>query len=132
MAAKKEKVVKKKAAAKKTTAVEKKRATKKKKKRKPNPQFMKPVRPDAQLAAVVGSEPLPRRLLTKKIWNYIKRHELQDKQNRRMINADAKLKPVFDGKSKVSMFEMEKYLGHHLRKAPSAVAIFGRTYGPLG
>ncbi|NIM52842.1 MAG: hypothetical protein GTN62_15320 [Gemmatimonadales bacterium] len=93
---------------------------------------MKPVSPDAQLAAVVGSEPVPRRLLTKKIWDYIKRHELQDKRNRRMINADEKLKPVFDGKSKVSMFEMEKYLGQHLRKAPSAVVIFGRTYGPLG
>lgn len=88
---------------------------KKKSKRKPNPQFMKPVRPDAKLAAVVGTKPLPRTQLTKKLWAYIKRNGLQDKRNRRMINADAKLRPVFNGKSKVSMFEMTKLVNRHVR-----------------
>ncbi|MFQ6047691.1 MAG: SWIB/MDM2 domain-containing protein, partial [Gemmatimonadales bacterium] len=87
---------------------------KKKSKRKPNPQFMKPVRPDAHLAAVVGSSPLPRTQLTKKLWNYIKRRGLQDKKNRRMINADANLRKVFNGKSKVSMFEMTKLVNRHV------------------
>lgn len=88
---------------------------KKKSKRKPNPQFMKPVRPDAHLAAVVGGAPLPRTQLTKKLWAYIKRNGLQDTKNRRMINADAKLKPVFNGKSKVNMFEMTKLVNKHVR-----------------
>jgi len=93
----------------------KKRTARKKSKRKPNPAFMKPVRPDAKLAAVVGSNPLPRTELTKKLWKYIKRKGLQDKKNRRMINADANLRPVFNGKSKVSMFEMTKLVNRHVK-----------------
>ena len=93
----------------------KKRTAKKKSKRKPNPAFMKPVKPDAALAAVVGSAPLPRTELTKKLWNYIKRNKLQDQKNKRMINADAKLRPVFNGKSKVSMFEMTKLVNKHVK-----------------
>ncbi len=76
---------------------------------------MKPVQPDAALSQVVGSRPLPRTQLTKKLWTYIKRHRLQDSKNRRMINADAKLRPVFNGKSKVSMFEMTKLVSKHVR-----------------
>ncbi len=92
-----------------------KRKTKKKSKRKPNAAFMKPVRPDAKLAAVVGSKPLPRTQLTKKLWAYIKRKKLQDKKNRRMINADAALKAVFNGKSTVNMFEMTKLVNKHVK-----------------
>lgn len=92
-----------------------KKRTARRKKRKPNPAFMKPVRPDAKLAAVVGSSPLPRTQLTKKLWNYIKRNRLQDTKNRRMINADAKLRPVFNGKGKVSMFEMTKLVNRHVQ-----------------
>lgn len=103
---------KKRAAKRKTT---KRKAKKKKSKRKPNPQFMKPVKPDAKLAAVVGSKPLPRTQLTKKLWQYIKRKKLQDKKNRRMINADANLRAVFNGKSKVSMFEMTKLVNKHVK-----------------
>jgi chromatin remodeling complex protein RSC6 len=77
---------------------------------------MKPVTPDAKLAAVVGSTPLPRTQLTKKLWAYIKRHRLQDARNRRMINADAALKAVFNGKSQVNMFEMTKLVNRHLMK----------------
>ena len=91
----------------------KKKATKKK--RKPNPQFMKPVQPDAHLSAVVGNKPIPRTEITKKLWAYIKRNGLQDSKNRRMINADAKLKPVFGGKTKVSMFEMTKLVNKHVK-----------------
>jgi chromatin remodeling complex protein RSC6 len=91
------------------------RKKKKRAKRKPNPAFMKPVKPDAKLAEVVGATPLPRTQLTKKLWTYIKRHRLQDSKNRRMINADAKLKPVFNGKSKVSMFEMTKLVNKHVK-----------------
>ncbi len=72
--------------------------------------------PDAKLAAVVGSTPLPRTQLTKKLWAYIKRHRLQDARNRRMINADAALKAVFNGKSQVNMFEMTKLVNRHLMK----------------
>ncbi len=86
---------------------------KKTSKRKPNPAFMRPVQPDDKLAAVVGSQPLPRSELTKKLWNYIKRHGLQDKK--KMINADDSLRPVFNGKSQVSMFEMTKLVSKHLR-----------------
>jgi chromatin remodeling complex protein RSC6 len=92
-----------------------KKRAKKKSKRKPNPQFMKPVKPDAKLAMVVGDAPLPRTQLTKKLWMYIKRKGLQDKKNRRMINADANLKAVFNGKSKVSMFEMTKLVNKHVK-----------------
>jgi chromatin remodeling complex protein RSC6 len=82
--------------------------------RKPNAAFMKPVTPDATLAAVVGSTPLPRTELTKKLWAYIKKNGLQDKKVRTQINADDKLKPVFNGKGKVSMFEMTKLVSGHV------------------
>ena len=86
----------------------------KKSARKPNAAFMKPVTPDAALAAVVGSSPLPRTELTKKLWAYIKKNGLQDKKVRTQINADDKLKVVFGGKTKVSMFEMTKLVSGHL------------------
>jgi len=115
-AAKKKKPArKKKKVAKKKKPARKKKAARKKSKRKPNPAFMKPLTPDAALAAVVGSAPLPRTQVTKKIWAYIKRNGLQDQRNRRMINADAKLSPVFNGKSQVSMFEMTKLVNKHMR-----------------
>ena len=82
--------------------------------RKPNAAFMKPVQPNATLAKVVGDKPLPRTELTKKLWQYIKRHGLQDAKNRRMINADDKLRPVFGGRSQVSMFDMTKLVSKHL------------------
>jgi len=82
--------------------------------RKPNAAFMKPLTPSTELAAVVGSEPLPRTEVTKKIWEYIKKHDLQDPQNRRSINADDKLRPIF-GKEQVSMFEMTKLVSTHLK-----------------
>jgi chromatin remodeling complex protein RSC6 len=84
-------------------------------KRKPNPAFMRPVQPDEKLSAIVGSTPLPRSELTKKLWNYIKRHGCQDKKKRTMINADDNLRPVFNGKSQVTMFEMTKLDSGHLR-----------------
>jgi len=86
----------------------------KKSARKPNAKFMAPVQPDATLAAVVGSNPLPRTELTKKLWAYIKKNGLQDKKNRRNINADAALKAVFGGKNTVSMFEMTKLVSKHV------------------
>lgn len=73
------------------------------------------VQPSADLAAVIGDKPMPRTEVTKKVWDYIKANGLQDQQNRRMINADAKLKPVFGGKAKVSMFEMTKLISNHLK-----------------
>ena len=92
----------------------KKKAAKKKGKRKPNAAFMRAMTPDDALAAVVGSKPIPRTEITKKIWAYIKRKGLQDKVNRRQINADDKLKKVFNGKKSVSMFEMTKFVNKHL------------------
>jgi chromatin remodeling complex protein RSC6 len=83
-------------------------------KRKPNPAFMRPVQPDDKLAAVVGSRPLPRSELTKKLWDYIKKNGLQDKKVRTQINADDALRPVFNGKSQVSMFEMTKLVSGHI------------------
>ena len=83
--------------------------------RKPNAAFMKPLTPSAALAAVVGSNPLPRTDVTKKVWDYIKKHKLQDSVNRRNINADDKLKAVFGGKKTVSMFEMTKLISGHLK-----------------
>ena len=83
--------------------------------RKPNAAFMKPVTPDAALAPIVGSKPLPRTELTKKLWAYIKKNGLQDSKERRMINADEKLKPVFGNKAKVSMFEMTKLVNKHIK-----------------
>jgi upstream activation factor subunit UAF30 len=82
--------------------------------RKPSAAFMKPMTPSAALAAVVGSSPLPRTEVTKKLWAYIKRNGLQDSKNRRNINADEKLRPVFGGKSQVSMFEMTSKVNKHL------------------
>ncbi|HXT15293.1 MAG TPA: SWIB/MDM2 domain-containing protein [Gemmatimonadaceae bacterium] len=84
-------------------------------KRTPNAAFMRPMTPDAALAAVVGSNPIPRTEITKKLWGYIKRNGLQDAKERRMINADDKLKPVFGGKGKVSMFEMTKLVNKHIK-----------------
>ena len=100
----KKKAAKKPAAKKKTAA-----------KRKPNAAFMKPMTPSATLGAVIGAGPMPRTEVTKKIWVYIKKNGLQDKKNRRMINADDKLKSVFGGKSQVSMFEMTKLVSKHLK-----------------
>ena len=88
---------------------------KKKSKRKPSAAFMKPMTPSAVLAEVVGKKPLPRTQVVKKLWVYIKKHKLQDKVKRTMINADAALKAVFKGKSKVSMFEMTKLVNKHLK-----------------
>ena len=93
----------------------KKKAKKGGKKRKPNAAFMKPMTPSATLAAVIGGSAMPRTEVTKKIWGYIKRNGLQDKKNRRNINADDKLRPVFGGKSQVSMFEMTKLVNRHLK-----------------
>jgi len=90
-------------------------AKKKKSGRKPNAAFMKPVQPDAILAAVVGAKAMPRTEVTKKLWAYIKKNGLQDKKNKRDINADAELKAVFGGKSKVNMFEMTKLVSKHLK-----------------
>lgn len=92
----------------------KKKKTAAKKKRKPNPAFMKPMKISEELAKVVGSKPLPRTEVTKKLWAYIKKNKLQDKVNKRNINADANLKAVFGGKKKVSMFEMTKLVSNHL------------------
>ena len=83
-------------------------------KRKPNAAFMKPMQPSGSLSAVVGSSPLPRTEITKRLWAYIKRRGLQDSKNRRMINADDALRPVFGGKRQVSMFEMTKLVNKHL------------------
>jgi len=83
--------------------------------RKPNAQFMKPMQPDSVLAAVVGGGSMPRTEVVKKVWAYIKKHDLQDKKQRRNINADANLKVLFGGKSQVSMFEMTKLVFKHLK-----------------
>jgi len=86
-----------------------------KKKRTPNAAFMKPMQPDDALSAVVGSGPLPRTEITKKLWQYIKRNGLQDAKQRRNINADEKLGRVFGGKKQVSMFEMTKLVNKHIK-----------------
>ena len=97
----------------------KKKASKKpaakKAKRKPNAAFMKPLTPSATLAAIIGGSAAPRTEVTKKIWIYIKKHNLQDKKNRRNINADDKLKPLFNGKAQVSMFDLTKFVSKHLK-----------------
>ena len=93
----------------------KKRAKKTRKARKLNPVFMKPLKPSPVLAQIVGSKPLPRTQVAKKLWAYIKRKGLQDKRQRTMINADATLKAVFGGKNRVSMFQMTKLVSKHLR-----------------
>ena len=87
----------------------------KKSKRKPNAAFMKPVQPSATLAEVVGSKPMPRTEVTKKLWAYIKKNKLQDSVNRRNINADDKLKPLFGGKAQVSMFDLTKFVSKNLK-----------------
>ena len=92
-----------------------KKAKKSGAKRTPNAAFMKPMTPSAQLGTVVGTAPLPRTEVTKKLWAYIKRKGLQDAKNRRNINADENLKPVFGGKAQVSMFEMTKLVNKHLK-----------------
>lgn len=84
-------------------------------KRKPNAAFMKALTPSATLAEVVGSKALPRTEVVKKMWAYIKKNGCQDKKNKRMINADAKLKAIFNGKGQVSMFDMNKHLAKHLK-----------------
>ena len=84
-------------------------------KRKPNAAFMKPVQPSAALAEVVGTKPIPRTEITKKLWAYIKKNGLQDKKNKRMIKADDNLKAVFGGKATVNMFEMTKLVSKHLK-----------------
>ena len=107
-----------KAAAAKKAAPAKKATAKKTapaKKRTPNAAFMKALTPSAALAAIVGDKPLPRTEVTKKIWDYIKKNKLQDAVNKRLINADEKLRAVFGGKSKVSMFEMTKLVSNHLK-----------------
>ncbi len=88
-------------------------AAKKAAKRAPNPAFMKAMTPSADLAAVVGNKPMPRTEVTKKLWEYIRKNNLQDQKNRRQINADEKLEKIF-GKKSVSMFEMNKHLSRHL------------------
>jgi chromatin remodeling complex protein RSC6 len=87
----------------------------KKSARKPNAAFMRPVTPSPQLAEVIGAKPVPRTEVTKKLWAYIKKNGLQDTKNRRNINADDKLKVIFGGKGTVSMFDMTKLVGKHLK-----------------
>ena len=84
-------------------------------KRKANPALLKPVQPDEILAAVVGSTPIPRSEVTKKLWDYIKKHKLQDEKKKTNINADAALKAVFGGKTQVTMFEMTKLVSQHIK-----------------
>ena len=105
------KVVAKKAVAKKAAP---KKAVAKKAKRKPSAALMKAVTPSALLAEIVGSKPIPRGQITKNLWIYIKKFGLQDKINKRMINADEKLKKIFGGKSVVNMFEMTKLVSKHI------------------
>ena len=92
-----------------------KKAPKKKSARKPNAAFMAPLTLSPALSEVVGNKPLPRTQVIKKIWDYIKKNDLQDSKNRRMINADAKLKTVFGGKGQVSMFELAKIVNNHVK-----------------
>jgi upstream activation factor subunit UAF30 len=92
-----------------------KKTAKKKSARKPNAAFMKPVTPSEQLAAVVGSKPMPRTEVTKRLWAYIKKNKLQDAKNKRQINADGTLKPIFGGKASVNMFAMTKLVSKHLK-----------------
>jgi chromatin remodeling complex protein RSC6 len=92
-----------------------KKAAKKKTARKPNAAFMRPVTPSATLAPIVGAKPMPRTEVTKKLWGYIKKNGLQDKKNKRQINADDNLKAVFGGKASVNMFAMTKLVSKHLK-----------------
>jgi len=92
-----------------------KKPAKKKSARKPSAAFMKALTPSESLAAVIGNKPVPRTEIVKKLWVYIKANKLQDKANKRMINADAKLKPIFGGKSQVSMFDMAKHISKNVK-----------------
>lgn len=92
-----------------------KKAGKKKSARKPNAAFMAPLTPSSALGEVIGTKPLPRTEIIRKIWDYIKKNNLQDSKNRRMINGDAKLKAIFGGKSQVSMFELAKVINNHVK-----------------
>jgi upstream activation factor subunit UAF30 len=83
-------------------------------KRKPNAAFMKPVQPSPQLAAIIGDKPVPRTTVTKLVWAYIHKHGLQDPKQKKIINADEKLRPIFGGKSSVDMFQMTKLVSKHL------------------
>jgi chromatin remodeling complex protein RSC6 len=124
MAAKKKKGKKKSSSRKSSARKSSRKATKKAgrktrrkssgKKRTPNAAFMKPMQPSSDLASVVGSSPMPRTEVTKKLWQYIKRKGLQDSKNRRMINADDNLRPIF-GRGQVSMFEMTRLVNKHLK-----------------
>ncbi len=116
MATKKKTAAKRKKSAKRPAARKPARKSAKKsgKKRTPSAAFMKPMQPSTALAAVVGSSAIPRTEVTKKLWAYIKRNGLQDSKNRRAINADDKLRPVFGGRSQVSMFDMTKMVNRHL------------------
>ena len=96
-------------------AAPKKKAAKKKSARKPNAAFMAPLTSSAALADVIGSKPMPRTEMIKKIWDYIKKNKLQDSKNRRMINADSKLKVLFAGKSQVSMFDLAKIVSNNVK-----------------
>jgi upstream activation factor subunit UAF30 len=113
MAKKAKKAAKK--AAKKPAKKAAKKTAKKAAKRKPNAAFMAPLTPSPALAAVVGSKGIPRTQIIKKIWDYIKKNGLQDKKNRRMINADEKLGVVFGGKKQISMFELAKVVNKHVK-----------------
>jgi chromatin remodeling complex protein RSC6 len=93
-----------------------KKAAAKKVKRKPNAAFMAALTPSAALAEVIGSKPVPRTEIIKKIWDYIKKNKLQDQKNRRMINADSKLAGIFGGKKQISMFELAKVVNNHVKK----------------
>ena len=95
-------------------AKKRKAKAKRKGKRKPNAAFMKPLKVSEELAAIVGKGPIPRSEVVKKLWIYIKKHDLQDKKNRRNINANADLKKVFGGKGTVDMFQMTKLVSKHL------------------
>ena len=102
-------------AAKKAPKKAAKKAPKKKSARKPNAAFMAPLNLSPALAEVIGNKPLPRTAIIKKIWDYIKKNGLQDSKNRRMINADGKLKPLFGGKSQISMFELAKVVNNNVK-----------------
>ena len=108
-------MAKKKAAKTAKAAKSAKKSAKKAPARKANAAFMKPVTPSASLAEIVGSTPIPRTEVTKRLWAYIKKNNLQDPKNKRMIKADDKLKVVFGGKSQANMFEMTKLVGKHLK-----------------
>ena len=92
-----------------------KRGGAKRAKRAPNPAFMRPMQPSDDLGAVVGARAMPRTEVTKRIWDYIRKNGLQDQKNRRMINADDRLRAVFGGRRQVSMFEMTKLVNNHLK-----------------